>query len=255
MEILILILLVLSFPLIAYFADKQKDRAENDNFKRGGLFARYGKEIYSAIIPIQIDPNKTSMSSEEVISRLRSFLMKELKKQFSNTPGFSLAELSVKDLKKRKDVRDFIRFSFVTPRNTKIHSIVYIPVLGEQIIVQEMVHMRGNYHWYDVLWFLVTSPLTMLFWIRRWFRGEYNIVANLSTKFNSSAFDYLDSMTIFKTTTMLTQTLVLQYARDNGLLTDEIEKIIVQNITNSQNINISKSSGIKLGNISAAFKK
>jgi hypothetical protein len=255
MGILIIILLILLFPLIAYFSDKSKDRSGNDNFKRGGLFARYGKEIYSSVIPIQIDPKKTSKSSEEVIAGIKRFLMAELEKQFANTPRFSLAELSVKDLKKSKDVRDFLRFSFVTPRNTKIHSIVYIPILGDQIIVQQMVHMRGNYYWYDVLWFLITSPLTFLFWIRRWFRGEYNIVANLSTKFNTSSFDYLDSLTIFKTTTVLTQTLVMQYARENGLLTEEIEKMIVQNITNSQNINISKSSGVKLGAISAAFKK
>ena len=135
--------------------------------------------------------------------------------------------------------------------------MIYHQTLGNQVIIHQMVYLRGHYYKSDVLSFLVWSPLNIWFWIRSWFRGEYNIVNNLSTRFNPSSFDHLDLLSTFKTTTFMIQTFIMEFAQKNNLLTDAIQNIINQNINNSQNvqnINVNQSQGVNIGNVNAVVK-
>ena len=253
MAIIIVLFLVL-IALTTFLIDKANHGSNNDDFKRGGLFAKYGIEVYSSIIPLKIDPAKTSKSKAQVIKELRDELKTELNGQFAAKSYFQMVDLQVKDKKLPQDRRDFLRITFTTPRNSKINTIVYLQVLGNQIILHQFVYLIGRYYWYDVLLFLIQSPLTIWFWIISWFRGEYNIVNKLSSRFSRSSYNSLDLVSIFKTATFLIQTFVMEYAKKNNLLTEEVQNIITQNINNSQKINLNNSKGVSIGSINSNIK-
>ncbi len=256
MEILILFLpiILIVIALLAYLRDKANEASINDDFKRGGLFSKYGTEVYSSIIPLKIDQNKTSKSKAQIISELRNELKAELNNQFASKTYFKMADIQVKDKKVPRDKRDFLRITFTTPRKSKINTMVYLQVLGNQVIIHQFVYLMGMYYWYDVLKFILFSPLSIWFWIIPWFRGEYNIINALSSRFSRSSFNSLDLVSIFKTATFLIQTNIMDYAKRNNILTEEVQNIITQNINNSQNVNINNSKGLSIGSVNASFK-
>ena len=115
MEFLLIIpIYIILFLLtwVLYLYEKFKERSNNDDFKRGGLFSKYGSQLYSSMIPIQVDHSKTSKSKAQIIHELTNGLKQELLSQFGTKTYFKLDEITVKDLKVRRDQRTFYQDYF-----------------------------------------------------------------------------------------------------------------------------------------------
>jgi hypothetical protein len=243
------------FGIIAYFIDKTRHfSSPNDDFRGDNLFFRYGTEITSLIIPIGVDSTKTSKSMNDLYTELNNSITKELNAQFSASKAFSFDGIQVKDLKMENDVRYFLRFSFTTKRNSKLHFFIYAPIIGKQLIIHESIYLDGNYYWYDVLRFIFFSPVTMFIWGRKWLMREYSIINSMTNRFSKSSFDYIDTLTLMRTLHFIIQIQIKEFARRNNLLSDELNNLLTQNINSTQNININQSSGISFGNLTSSAK-
>lgn len=244
--------IILSF--IAYFVDKSREVNPIDNFKGDKLFFRYGKEFYSTLIPIGLDENSTLMEVSDVKLELSKYLSSKLKEEYEGTPNYSQKSLKVQDLSLKKDERIFIKITITTSRKSTLNYFLHLNSIGTQVIIHHYAYLRGRHKWYNVLSFVTWSPIHIWSWFGSWLRGRYSIYNRLNKNFDDSSFDMIDLKTIFQSLIFTLMIHTKKFAKDTGLLTEEMKKVIFNSINNSQNINIQNSRGFSIGNISANIK-
>ena len=249
-----LIIVTILFSIIAYLIDKANDSNPNDNFKGNRLFFRYGSKIYRAIVPIGMDKTSAIKNAFEVQKELMAFLAQKLQKEYHGMVSYEQKMLKIKDLKLPKDEKLFLKASFKTTRKSMLTYFICPITLGHQVIIHHYGFLRGLHKWNDALSFFLWAPLHIWGWAYNWVRGIYSIQNRLNVQYDESSFETINLTTIIQSLVFTLMIGTKKFAADKGLLTEELEKIIYNNINNSQNINIQGSRNFSLGNITASAR-
>ncbi len=249
--LVVYITLAVCLVALAYFIDKNGESSPNDDFKNDNLFYRYGNEIYTEIIPLGYDKNANLQNPSQLQSELSNYLADSLKRQYSAMSSYHQTELKITDLKLKKDERTFIRATFNTTRKSTLTYFLHINLIGHQLMIHHYMYLRGHHKWYNALSFIVWAPIHLFFWYGRWVRGGYSIQNRLNKSYNQSSFETINLKSILRSIIFNVMTNTQKFAKQKGLLSEVLEKIIFNQISNSQNINISNSNNLSLGNITS----
>ncbi len=241
----IIITLVTTIVCLLLEADRPEEKEEDYYDDR--LFYLYGQRFKSEVIPVGLKED-LEQSTAEITRSFYFFLNKNLEQNFSGENGqFQTELINAHDRYRQNDARIFIKSKFKTLRNSALTYFVNFSPIGKQIGITTIAYLRSNYQWHDVLLFIVSAPFHYWFWIYHWLRGKYSINSRLGMIYPVNAFDRLDLEAYLKTATFSIMKSIEDFARANNLLTEELQQVLINNINNTQNIQISKSKGIQIG--------
>jgi hypothetical protein len=240
--------------IIVIMVDKDRESAPRDDFSGGNLFYRYGKKIVNTTVTIGVD-GSNHKPLITIADGLINFITVEIKQQLASLSGrFQSDIVMITDRKMPSDQRRFIKTNVVTKRGSEITYFILVVGIGKQIVIHEYLYLKGKTKWTAVLAFVLTSPLHIWFWFYPWITSNYSVYANLRSHYNKSSYDFIDIITIIRGLTFLFSTKLKSFAKSEGLLTEDLNIVLNQNISNSQNININNSNRVNLNSITSTIK-
>ncbi len=249
LEILFIYIIILIITIVTIIIDKQRESSADDNFSGGNLFYRYGKTIISSTITIGIDGNNNKPLIK-IAEGLILYITNEIKIQFNNIQDrFKCDVIHITDRKMPSDQRTFIKTTVLTKRKSEINYFILIVGVGNQIVIHEYLYLKGKTKWLNTIAFIITAPLHIWFWFYPWLTKNYSVYSNLKKFYNKSSFDLIDIITVIRGLSFLFSTKLKLFAKNEGLLTEDLNMVLNQNISNSQHINISNSKDVTLKNI------
>lgn len=216
----LIIFAIISFSIYAFFSEKKSIESGNVRFRKNNLFFRYGFKIAS--FPTSL-PTKDSWNVEETTA-FGDKLTERIKNKFLTHYGDSplrgkqiISIVNVTDSERPSDSRGFLKISFTGSRGAIFTWFITYELVGNCIVLYRMVFLLGIAHWYDLLFFFVTSPITILFWFYRWIKGEYDIYARVSRGIGNS-FEVLDVQVYYESSDELITKAIVEELDANGLL-------------------------------------
>ncbi|MDW3194939.1 MAG: hypothetical protein R8G66_21380 [Cytophagales bacterium] len=239
----LLFLIIMIITLICFFAEKGYAEGKSEWFYDDLLFQRYGQLLKNETIPIGV--KNLSKNSEELARNLYYHLSQSVKARFGTNQRFSSEIVKVIDSHLESDARLFLKIKLVSMRNSQISYFVNLDTVGKQLAINTRIHLRNKYAWHQVLLFVVTSPLTYWLWIYHWLLRKYFIRSEINNDLGN-AFEKMDLESYIKLATFTIMVGIEEFAKANDLLTEELKQLIINNINNSQSINISKSRSIRI---------
>lgn len=242
------------FFSIYLYLDSRYFRQEDsiDNFKGDELFFKYGRQIFSQIVPIGLN-DEQEKDIQEIKIKLIDELIENSINNYVDEENYSQTLLTVIDKEKKTDKREFIRIKITTQRKSSLYYFLYIKTVGKQILIHHYAYLQGRHYWYTLLSFLTWTPVTILFWLYRYITKRFDILSHLNTHFDRSSYDLIDTKSFFQAISFNFSTSTKKFAQTNDLLTEELSTAINNTIYNSQTVQIEKSAGSFIGSIS--FKK
>lgn len=205
------------------------------------VFFRYGVQVASAVWAIPVKPE---WSSEETGSFAESLRLRVAEKVRAHLPSNAVQILdSVMIREKNRSLRKpFARIWARTGLGSLIVHFLHFADFGRSLTLHYRSFVRGTHTRLDVIKFVVASPLSFWLWIWPWINNEYSIHSRLSSFYNSS-YDDMDLQTIYSTTHSLLLNGLQEVLEEEGILTEELQQLIFNQITNSnvQAISISHS--------------
>ena len=227
---------IIGLTVYAFFAEKTRIERGNERFRGDNLFFRYGREIDSKSISV---PVKDSWDAEES-TNLGNAILNGIQNDFLNTYGNSplngkqiVSPIWVTDSERPADTRGFLKISFTGSRGAIFSRFVNYQVLGKNVALHMMVHLLGRAQWYEMLFFFLASPFTIIFWIYRWARGEYSIYGAVAGDIGNS-FEVIDLRAYFVSTRSIIEAAIVRELKANNLFSEEL-KITLQTVFNNNN--------------------
>lgn len=240
--------------IIVLSIDRKREENANDDFSGGKLFYRYGRQIINSTIPIGVD-NNNRKPLKLIADELIQYITSEINTQFNGLSGrFQCNLVNITDRKMPNDSRKFIKTTLITKRHSEINYFILILGVGNQIVIHEYLFLKGQMKWHAPIWFVLTSPLHIWVWFYPWLMRNYSVYAGLKNSYNKSTYDFIDIITIIRGISFLFSTRLKDFAKKEGLLTEDLNLVLNQNISNSQNINIANSSRVSLNNITGKIR-
>lgn len=256
MVVVILITIVASvFSFITekkQFENSEFKELDSESFDDERLFYKYGQLIKSDVVPIGAS-KKTEANIAEISNSLIEDLQTKLREKFDsdlNTFKVNIGKLKIEDTKNKLDSREFLKVEFETIRESKLTCFVNINVIGNQLAINNFQYIRSKYQWFNVMFFIVSAPFHYWLWIYDWVRGKETIDSRLGKYYFENSYDLMDLVCILKTSTFTILKEIESFADKHNLLTEEVKQLIVNNMTNTQNISIEKSKGVRIGRLS-----
>lgn len=244
--------LIMLVTLIVILIDKQRESNTNDSFSNGNLFYRYGRQVVNSTIAIGVDKNVMNTPLINIAEKLISNIEDEIRLQFGNMTGrFDCNVILITDRKMPTDQRKFIKTKIVTKRKSEINYFILVVGAGAQIVIHEYMYLQGRIKWSNMFWFTITSPLHIWFWFYPWILKNHSVLNSLKNSYNKSSYDLIDIITIIRGLSFLFSTKLKAFAKNEGLLTEDLNIVLNQNISNSQSISINNSNKVSLSSISS----
>lgn len=228
--------------------DKARERTASDDFKNENLLYRYGYKINEITLPIAVKTEWTDNETQEFVNAMRQRIASQIQNRFAGSGVQVTSRVHIKDKDLPSDNRTFLKVIFRSIRGSQASHFITYAVAGKYVVIHYISLIRGKYRWHDAVDFVISSPLTIWFWGLSWVQNQYSIIASIS-KIVGNSYDLLDLKTYFEASYLVLLDETRNFIKEKGLLTDELNQIIVNNINNSQNISISGSSGVKLGDV------
>ncbi|MCB0555413.1 MAG: hypothetical protein KDD02_17840 [Phaeodactylibacter sp.] len=240
----VIVLAAMLFALVAYFVDRYFDKAQPDHFKGDKLFFRYGRRIFHTIVPIGLEEGFTQQDAEDLEERLGDYLWDHIHEQFANREDIAAKRIYIRDLgwrgrkgdRQRPTEKAFLRVTFQTPRKAKLSYFIHLNHLGHQLLAHHYAYLQGRHFWHHVLVFIASAPFHVWFWGYRWVMGRYSIQSRLNRYFAPSSYGLIDLETCFESIHFNLMSATLRFAKVYGLMAEELEKIILYNLSNSKHI-------------------
>jgi len=240
---------------ICYLIEDDLREREVESFYDRRLFFRYGVIVKRDVVPIGTKDGTTEEQIAELINRLYLGLFEKLDSKFSKDSSYFRKIIRVVDSNKKFDDRYFIKVIFGTLRGSALTIMINSKKIGNQLIVTSLSFIRFTPKWYQGLLFVTTAPFHYWFWIYHWVFGKFSIMSFIGQGINNNSFDIMDIEGYLKSATFTLLTCIEDFAKENDLFTEELKQMIIQQISNTQNINIAKSRGVKIGNIEISSQK
>lgn len=245
---LIVIGVIMYAVFLMFKKDKERENNPSDDFKDGNLLYRYGYEVNEDVIPIPVDSSWTEQQILSFVSAMRHRIAYKFRERFSSSKIEIIESFTIKDKDMPSDARNFLKIIFRSIRGSQVSHFVDYEIMGKYIVVHYVSKIRGKYRWHDVADFVIMGPLTIWFWGIGWLQNQYSIVAAIS-KIVYNSYDQIDLKSFFTSSYLVTLDETRIFLKENNLLTDELNQIIMHNINNSQNINITGSPGTSLSGL------
>jgi hypothetical protein len=219
-----IILAIIGFSIYAYMTERERIEKGNERFRGNNLFFRYGVELYNAPFHIPVKDEWTATESESFGTALVERIQKYFLENYGNHPlnGKQIINIiGVTDGDRPSDSRGFLKISFTGSRGSIFTRFLTYQLVGKYIVLHKFVFLLGIVHWFDLIFFLLTSPITILFWIYSWIKGEYSIYAKIAREIGNS-FEILDVRTYYESSTELIENAAIAELKAQGLYTKEI---------------------------------
>jgi hypothetical protein len=237
-----------------YQADLEREKNSQDDFTGGGLFFRYGRLVSSAawVIPV-----KSEWSGEETHQFAEHLRCKVAERVRHHLPGESVHVLNTVVIheKNRSLSKEFARILAKTDLGCMVVHFLHFATFGRSMTLHYQSFVRGTYGFFDVVKFVLASPLSAWFWIWPWLNNEYSILSRLS-RFCVSSYDDMDLQTIYATSHSILLSELREVLEEEGILTEELRQMIFnQQITstNVQGVSIYNSPGLNVGSVSQSM--
>lgn len=243
----VIIIAPIVIATVCYFAEKGIVDIDSENFYDERLFYKYGLQVRKEVIPLGIGEDG---DNSQLIEELYEHLKSDLSVKFSQDELFSNQIIEVNDSKNKTDTRFFIKLSFETIRKSIFFNFINLKKIGGQIAVNNIQYVKSRHKWYHVFLFIVTAPFHYWRWIYHRLGNKYSIDSYLGNFYYGNSFDIIDLESYVKSSTFITLKSIEDFAKSKGLLTEKLKQQIVNNINNTQNIHIKKSSGVRVGKLS-----
>ncbi|MEM8524220.1 MAG: hypothetical protein AAGG68_06240 [Bacteroidota bacterium] len=232
---------------ICYAIERGKTDSKQEDFYDERLFYKYGQVVKADVLPIGASKGKTSKTTEELARNLYHHLTLNMREKFGDNQQFNTKLISVSDSNKKSDARIFMKMHFLTMRKSSLTYFVTLKNVGNQLAINSLAYIKSNYAWHAALLYIVGAPFHYWFWIYHWLMGKYAISSRLGMIYTGNSFDKLDLESFLKAATFTIMGSIEDFAKENNLLTEELKQTIVNNINNTQNIQIEKSKGVRIG--------
>jgi hypothetical protein len=230
----------------AYHKDKEREHHALDDFKNDNLLYRYGYKINETTIPVPVKPEWTDKEIERFVEALRQKIASQIQSRFASA-GVQVANaVSIKDTDLPSDDRKFLKVIFRSKRGSQASHFITYAIAGKYVVIHYLSRIRGTYRWHDVVDFIIFGPLSIWFWGVDWLQNQYSIIAAISRIVRNS-YDQLDLMAYFEASYLVLLEETRNFLKEQGLLTEELNQIIINNINNSQNIEITGSQNVSIG--------
>jgi hypothetical protein len=231
----------------AYQMDLAREREASDDFRRDGLFYRYGRRFAGVMWQIPVKPQWNGEKVEDFADLLRGKLAQRLRESLPAHAVQVLEPVVIKDLD-RETLKGFVRVFAKTPIGSMVVHFLHFASFGKSMTLHFDSFARGTYGWFDVAKFIAESPFTIWVWAFRWWRNESSIVSRIS-HLSGNAYDEMDVDTIISTTRHVILNELRDLLEEEGILTPELKQMIFQQINNTQNLSVSDSK-VTIGSIS-----
>lgn len=248
---------IIGLTIYLFFREKKKIESGNERFRDDNLFFRYGSELPFEVIPIPVKDEWGEQESTRFADGLIQRMMNDFVSVFGNNPLHGkqiVGIISVTDSDQPSDSRGFLKISFSGRRGAILTRFFTYEVLGKNVVLHRLVYLLGIANWWDKLFYFMTSPLTILFWIWRWIKGEYSIYAAVAKGIDHS-FEKLDLRAFYASSEEILKDAIIAELKANDLYTPQLAMIINQtfntfNMIGTQiNQNISGSGNSVIGQI------
>lgn len=248
-----IILPIWGITIFAYWREKTKNKQTEDSFEDDNLFYRYGTKISSNIYPLRFNQKPKQSEVDTIILDLKNHLVESIREDIDSRiakGSHSTEVVEIYDRYMKGDLRTFTRFSYVGLRGGEVSNFILFEYIGAYIIIHFDSCFKGVPHWYDMVNFLLSSPIRIWFWIIPWLRNDFSILTRLSRYLDNSFEEYdLDAYYVASTYTILDS--IKDFLADRGLLTPELENMITnqffilnQTTVNGNQMNITGSNNI-----------
>ena len=228
----------------AYNIEKERETGLSDNFTGNNLFFRYGYRINQTAFSI---PSGTK-SEEMPASKLADTLQENIKQESTIRLGAINAQVITITDKKINDSKNFVRLIFRTQRGSQLSHFVHYATTGKAVVAHYFTYVRGTYKWDDVVDFVLLSPFKIWGWGMEWRKDEYSILATISS-YIANSYDLIDLTTFFESSYYVLMDETRNNLQELGLLSEELNQVIVNNIHNTQNVDVSNSRNVTFGGV------
>ena len=233
---------------VIYKKDQEREIRSSDDFKEDSLFFRYGYRLNHTTLTIPTKDEWGESQIRDFANSLQETLAHTIQKRFDSANVEITSPLNIKDKSLPSDERDFLRISFRSRRGSHVIHFIRYEITGKLIVAHYFTYIRGKYVWHDVADFVITGPLHVWLWIVDWLQNQYSVIARISSHVKNS-YDQIDIETYFEASYLALLDETRNVLKDEGLLSEDLERVISVSIDNSQKVNITGSQGISVGNI------
>ena len=219
-----IILALIGFSTYAYITEREHIEKGNERFSGNNLFYRYGTELLNVPLHIPVKDDWTAIESQLFGNALMDRIQKYFMDNYGNNPlnGKQIVTvIGVSDGDRPNDVRAFLKISFTGSRGSIFTRFMTYRLVGKYIVLHKFVFLLGIVYWYDLIFFLLTSPISFLFWIYNWINGEYSIHAKVAREIGNS-FEMLDVRTYYESSIELIENATIFELKAHGLYTKEL---------------------------------
>jgi hypothetical protein len=243
--------LILGIFILAYLAlaeDRRREAAGIDDFRGNGLFFRYGKQITYKSFSIPLQREWGSEEAARMATDLRNGIAERVARRLPGTAEVRCPlEIKDRDLPDEPG-KDIVRVRSLSHRRSMlVHFLHYAP-LGQSVTAHHFIFLRGTHKPFDEFKFVFFSPFSIWTWGLPWLQNQFSILSHLSMTVSNS-FDEIDLQTLFEATTSVISNATEAVLQENGLLTEALQQLIVNNHYNTQRLDLRKASNFRLGTI------
>lgn len=245
---------ILGVMVLAYFAigeDRRREVAGNDDFRGSGLFYRYGRQVAHSSFSIPLQRQWGSDDAARMAVELRNGIAGRVALRLPKA-----AEVLSPHVIKDRDApneggKELVRVRSTSHRGSRlIHFLHYAPV-EQSVTAHHFIFVRGTHRPSDEFSFAFFSPFSIWLWGLPWLQNRFSILSHLSMTVANS-FDEIDLQTLFEATTHVIAEATESVLEANGLMTEALHQVIVNNNYNNQRLDLRNASGIRMGAVTNA---
>jgi len=233
----------IGFTIYAYISEKKRFFLRNEFFKNGNLFFRYGAEVFYRAIPIPVKDEWSAEDSGKFGYKIIDRIQDNFIHSYGSNPlnGSQIVTIiGATDRKSPGDSRGFLKISFAGARGAVFSRFITFQVLGKNVVIHMIAYLLGMPKILDIIYFVISSPFTILTWLFRWLRDEYSIYSTLAKDIDNS-FEIIDMEAYFVSTKKNIADCISEELRVHGIYTEKLGQII-NNTFNNANVNFGNQS-------------
>lgn len=164
---------------LAYQGDLEREKQSLDDFTGGGLFFRYGKEVESVRWVVPVKPEWNAEETRRFAETLRRKLAERIDRHLPDD-SVQVKDAVVIREKNRGLGKEFIRVWAKTELGSFIVHFLHFASFGRSITLHYRSFVRGTHTTFDIVKFVLASPLSFWFWIWPWANNGHSIISRMS---------------------------------------------------------------------------
>lgn len=240
----IYIVVVMIMANSAVAKDKLRSKNPEDEFYGEDFPLHYGIEESNNTLMIPTKPDWDNFQTNDFVNEFEKKILAKIKKEFptSNVESFIV---NVADSITNQS-RKFVKVVFQSPAGSEVTHFLHYDQLETSIVAHYFTYAKGHEDGYKKFDFVYSSPLSILSWGIPWLEKKFSISSQICGGIDRP-YDLIAARTFFAASYNIIYSETQSILEEEGLLTDELNQIIVNNITNAPEINVNNSSGVSFG--------